>query len=347
MGRRWKVFVILLLIASNMLLLGQNFAESSSKDYTLFLNEEIPWRGGEVRTISGVNYIPLRSFFEALGAKVTWDPFIRKVTVDWDNYETFVYPGQRYVVYNRRFIMFGQRALILNNQTYIPIEMAWEVANAYIFFSDISRVVWVLPRSNLVKPHSTIRGRVTEVISGDTMKIMYNGVIETVKLIGVNAPLATHLPGKGPELPFHNQAHIYTRARLQGQDVTLVFDIRERNKRNEVLAYVYQGNRMYNLELLERGLGFIALSPPNLKFRDDLFAAQNYARDTERGLWRVVESDLIVPPWAQYAGTISSTNFHRTNCSHIQDAPRNQVFWFEDLDHAMFFGLKPCPKCFW
>lgn len=346
MKRNLAKLLIIPILAVNMLIAGTAVANSSN-DYTIFMNQEIRWRNGDVRLIDGVYYIPLRSFFETLGAKVGWDSNARKAIILWDNISSEVFPGQRYITYNRRFIMTNNRAIIINGFTYIPIDMAREVANAYIFLSDNSRMVWLIPRSNMARPHTTLRGKVTEVISGDTLRITYNGVLETVKLIGVNAPLPSHLPGRGPEMPFSNQALVYTRARLQGQEVTIVFDIRDKNNKNEHLAYVYLGNRLFNAELLEMGMGFLALSPPNLRFRDELFRAELVARNTKRGIWRVLRTDeIIIPPWAQFAGTINSTNFHLPNCRHIIDSDRSQLLWFEDLQHAMGFGLRPCPICF-
>ncbi|MEK1829405.1 thermonuclease family protein [Priestia megaterium] len=49
------------------------------------------------------------------------------------------------------------------------------------------------------------------------------------------------------------QKHLLTQKRLEGQEITLEFDVQERDQYGRLLAYVWIDNELYNEELLAKG----------------------------------------------------------------------------------------------
>ena len=103
---------------------------------------------------------------------------------------------------------------------------------------------------------------VIRVIDGDTLKINYNGKEESVRLIGVDTPESVH-PDAEKNTEIGKKASEFSKNYLEGKEITLEFDIQERDKYGRLLAYVYLNGIMYNKTLLEEGYAKIATYPPN------------------------------------------------------------------------------------
>ncbi|HMT62655.1 MAG TPA: thermonuclease family protein, partial [Microthrixaceae bacterium] len=69
--------------------------------------------------------------------------------------------------------------------------------------------------------------------------------------------------------------------------VRLERDVEERDRYGRLLAYVWRAGdgAFVNLELLDDGYGQVLSIPPNIAYVDRFRAAQQTARDAERGLW--------------------------------------------------------------
>ena len=130
-------------------------------------------------------------------------------------------------------------------------------------------------------------------IDGDTIKVVLNGKIETVRLIGVDTTETVH-PRKPVEY-YGRQASYFTKTLLPPNTwVRLTYDWNPRDKYGRLLAYVWfkcnYGFQEYwilhNLLLILNGYGHAYTVFP---FRDDymkLFReAEAYARKAQIGLW--------------------------------------------------------------
>ncbi|GED13762.1 thermonuclease family protein [Aneurinibacillus migulanus] len=135
----------------------------------------------------------------------------------------------------------------------------------------------------------TLKVTVTKVVDGDTFKAKINGKEESIRLIGIDTPETVH-PNK-PVQPYGPEASAYTKKRLDGQTVTLEFDVQQRDKYGRLLAYVWLGNaknpkaEMLNQTLVKEGYAQVATFPPNVKYTDSFVKLQKQARDAEKGLW--------------------------------------------------------------
>jgi micrococcal nuclease len=137
---------------------------------------------------------------------------------------------------------------------------------------------------------------VTRVVDGDTVEARIGGEVEDVRLIGVDTP-ETVKPG-APVDCFGPQASRFTHDALEGRRVRLVFGAERRDHYGRLLAYVYlprpafglsqqpQGRqRLFNADLVRRGLARTLTIPPNDRFAPRLRRLELAAARTGRGLW--------------------------------------------------------------
>ena len=127
---------------------------------------------------------------------------------------------------------------------------------------------------------------VTHVVDGDTIDVRIAGVVEPVRLIGVNTP-ETVDPRK-PVQCFGPEASAHTKALLPvGSPVYLERDAEARDKYGRLLAYVYRASDglFINLELVRAGFGPVLQIAPNNAYEPALRAAEATARQNDVGLW--------------------------------------------------------------
>ena len=137
-----------------------------------------------------------------------------------------------------------------------------------------------------------LRGRVTRVVDGDTIKVRVRNHTETVRLIGIDTP-ETHRP----DTPVECGARAATREmrRLaEGRRVVLISDPTQdrRDRYDRLLAYAEAAGRDLGEELLRSGWGAVYVydDVPFLRFGRYRRTAEE-ARDRGRGLWRTCGGD--------------------------------------------------------
>lgn len=125
---------------------------------------------------------------------------------------------------------------------------------------------------------------VIRVVDGDTVKINFNGKEESVRLIGVDTPESVH-PNSIKNTEFGKKASEFTKNYLAGKDITLEFDVQERDKYGRLLAYLYINGEMFNKILLQEGYAQVSTYPPNVKYVDEFTKIQENARNNKKGMW--------------------------------------------------------------
>jgi micrococcal nuclease len=125
---------------------------------------------------------------------------------------------------------------------------------------------------------------VTRVVDGDTIEVRLGGRVEDVRLIGVDTP-ETVKPGT-PVQCFGPRASHFTKRRLEGRRVRLVFGVERRDAYGRLLAYAYLGDRFFNPILVRRGLARSLTIPPNDRFAPYFRRLELAAARAGRGLWR-------------------------------------------------------------
>jgi micrococcal nuclease len=129
---------------------------------------------------------------------------------------------------------------------------------------------------------------VTDVIDGDTIKVLRGRRQETVRFIGVDTPETgrpdTPVQFYGPE------ASLFTRRTLLEKRVRLEFEPAgrqggSRDKYHRLLAYVFlDDGRNFNLTLIEQGCGKAYTRYP-FRYEQEFRKAEQAARAARRGLW--------------------------------------------------------------
>ena len=213
---------------------------------------------------------------------------------------------------------------------------------------------------------STKLYKVIRVVDGDTIVIDYNGTEEKVRLIGVDTPESVH-PDEEKNTEFGEKASEFSKNYLENKEITLEFDVQERDQYGRLLAYVYLDNVMYNKTLLQEGYAKIATYPPNVKYVDDFTAIQEEARNNKKGLWGYEATSSA----SNSSQTTSSTDTTNSNSSSTSDNSENIEYNGQTvyrsktgskyhysptcsnmknpteitLEEAENLGLEPCKKC--
>ena len=132
---------------------------------------------------------------------------------------------------------------------------------------------------------------VTRVVDGDTIELS-NG--KAVRYIGMDTPEIREKKDSewiyNPR-PYAEEASAFNKKLVEGKSVRLEFDVQKRDKYKRLLAYVYVGENMANMEMVKQGYGMIYTYPPNVKYTEKFLEAQKEARDHKRGLWSDLDSE--------------------------------------------------------
>lgn len=133
------------------------------------------------------------------------------------------------------------------------------------------------------EPVAGQRAEVTRVVDGDTIEVTLEGVIEDVRLLGIDTPES--VKPNSPVECFGREASAAASAFLAGQTVTLVKDVEDRDRYGRLLRYVYVGEEMANARLVVNGYATAYTYPPNVRHAELFVRLQREAREGERGLW--------------------------------------------------------------
>lgn len=130
------------------------------------------------------------------------------------------------------------------------------------------------------QPSATTTALVTRVIDGDTIELEGG---EHVRYIGINTPELAH--GDQMLECFSEEARLRNEALVLGKHVTLVRDVRDRDKYGRLLRYVFVGDTLVNETLVRDGFAYATSYPPDVTRQEILREAERAARMDGRGLW--------------------------------------------------------------
>ncbi|MEK7539635.1 MAG: thermonuclease family protein [Patescibacteria group bacterium] len=119
---------------------------------------------------------------------------------------------------------------------------------------------------------------VTQVVDGDTI-ILSNGAY--VRYIGIDTPEIF------PHVECYAQAATKRNKELvEGKTVQLVRDVSDQDRFGRLLRYVYVDGVFVNQLLVEEGLAYAVVYPPDLAHATDFTSAQTAARSLNLGVWK-------------------------------------------------------------
>lgn len=148
---------------------------------------------------------------------------------------------------------------MMANTNYLPVRAVAEALGLTVDWDGATHTVILSSKKTC---------QVIRVIDGDTIVVDYDGVEETVRLIGVDAPESVH-PDKTKNTAAGFAASEFTTVYLSEQQVELEFDVQQRDQYGRLLAYVYHDGEMFNKKLLMTGHAELATYPPNVKYVDE------------------------------------------------------------------------------
>ncbi len=128
-------------------------------------------------------------------------------------------------------------------------------------------------------------GTVMEVLDGGTFTVRVADETWTIGYLGLEVPRAQDRTGDRID-PVALQAKNFHRFRVAGKTVRLEFEADRFPAGGAGEAYVFEGGKMVNLELLERGLARLEDEARGLAYGRELRAAEKSARADKKGVWR-------------------------------------------------------------
>jgi micrococcal nuclease len=141
------------------------------------------------------------------------------------------------------------------------------------------------PAFGLEPTGPTETGTVVNIVDGDTIDVVVDGVERRVRYIGMDTPeVHSGVEWLGPEAAAANAELV------EGREVVLERDVSETDQYGRALRYVWvadgSGWMLVNLELIRLGFASITTYPPDVKYVDALYVdAQDEAQAAGLGLW--------------------------------------------------------------
>ncbi len=159
--------------------------------------------------------------------------------------------------------------------------------------------VLILLMATSLPLHAQETYEVLRVVDGDTLKVLYHGNAESLRLIGIDTPESrvnsrakneSKRTGQGLNtlLAMGKEATKFVKTLVNENDhIRIEFDVQKRDKYGRLLGYVYLSNgKMLNEEILKAGYANLMTYPPNVKYQERFLRPYREAREEKRGLWR-------------------------------------------------------------
>lgn len=128
--------------------------------------------------------------------------------------------------------------------------------------------------------HGGILVKVTKIVDGDTIKIDTG---ETVRYIGIDTPET--VDPKKPVMCYGKEATNKNKELVEGKIVELEKDISEKDRYGRLLRYIWIEDTLINELLVREGFAHSSSYPPDIKYQNQLVAAQQLAITEQKGLW--------------------------------------------------------------
>lgn len=121
-------------------------------------------------------------------------------------------------------------------------------------------------------------GKVLDVIDGNTIKVLIDGIAYTVRYIGIDVPKYKPVAEYyGQEADFKNAEYVFA------EQITLISDIQDKDDSGRLLRYVKVGDIFVNYELVRQGFAKASLAPSACA---NIFkSAEQVAAQSKFGMW--------------------------------------------------------------
>ena len=186
---------------------------------------------------------------------------------------------------------------------------------------------------------------VTDVLDGDTIKVLRGRRQETIRFIGVDTP-ETGRPGT-PVQFFGPEASLFTRRALTGKRIRLEFEPPDRpgggtDKYGRVLAYVFTDEgKNFNSELIEQGYGRMYTRYP-FRYEQAFKDAERTARGAGRGIWNAPARAAWSDPQrrGKVIGNIRTNIYHVPGQRYYDSVEEKNRVYFPSAEEARTAGFR-------
>lgn len=138
----------------------------------------------------------------------------------------------------------------------------------------------VTPSRSCVPGGQPQMAKVLDVIDGDTISVLLDGLVVKVKYIGVDAPESiSRLEYLGKEARSRNRELVF------GRDVLLYKDTSDRDRFDHLLRYVFVDDRFINYELVSQGYASALEEPPDSACALLFKGAEDSIKEQALGIW--------------------------------------------------------------
>lgn len=189
-------------------------------------------------------------------------------------------------------------------------------------------VAWWLGGCDIAQPIPTSQENATEirvryVLDGDTIELTDG---RKIRYLGINAPERAQ--------PFYEQARLLNASLVADQTIRLEYDVVPVDQYGRTLAHVFVGDTHINLELIRQGYANTYTVPPNVKYADELLAAEREAREDQRGLW--AQSAALVritalDPYDEWVELTNQGDLTVDLSGYTLKDQANHIYAFEDF----------------
>lgn len=187
-----------------------------------------------------------------------------------------------------------------------------------------------------IRPASPARWvRVAGVIDGDTI-VLANG--EKVRYLGIDTP-ETKKPKKLPDY-CGQEAFAVNRSLVSGKEVSLEFDVEQRDQYGRLLAYVFTRDLFVNAELIRRGYAQVSTYLPNVRYRDLFLELQHQAIAQDRGLWGGCGEKPLAQPGEKIIGNKRSKIYHLPGGAFYGKVDEESRVYFDSVEQAERAGYR-------
>ncbi|MCL4367819.1 MAG: S-layer homology domain-containing protein [Actinobacteria bacterium] len=168
----------------------------------------------------------------------------------------------------------------ISNGLLMPISIEWVGPWDPMPREEVARLLdnalWLIDFASQPQPEFA---DVISVLDGDTIRVVWNGAEETVRLLGIDAPALAE--------PFGKQARDFLAFLVGGKSIAMLFDVRQRDEEGNLLAYVGDpfADEMASVDMLRMGLARLNDDPINPDASALFQAAQETAQTSHLGIW--------------------------------------------------------------
>jgi hypothetical protein len=265
--KRWIIAASLIFMC--FLPVSTGYAAKSKVIYIFLDGKKMEFKSQQPINVNGRVLVPLRTIFEALGAKIEWDDTAKTVTAKKNDVIITYKIGSLSGTRNNEIIQIPVAGKLVNGTTLIPLRFVGEALGSTISWDEHSQTVLI---SSKVKTEV----EVTSILPGNVVEIKGGNNSDKFVLLGFNEL----------DPAFVDEATGWLNEQLTGAVIRIELDVSQRNKQGYLLAYVYmQDGTLLNAQLIAKGYAQVKTISPNLRWNELLTYVENGAKNEKVGLW--------------------------------------------------------------